>query len=74
MTAGNWIELAGVIMTGLGLIGGSGVIVWKGSAKLTEISSALTQLGTALEKLGEQMAGVTGQVQEHEARLTKGGL
>lgn len=74
MTAGNWIALAGVIMTGLGLIGGSGVIVWKGSAKLAEISAALTQVGKAMEALGEQMAAVTGQVQQHEARLDKGGL
>lgn len=74
MNAGNWIELAGVLMTGLGGLGGFAAIVWKGSAKLTEISSTLTQVGKAMEALGEQMTTVAGQLQEHEARLTKGGL
>lgn len=74
MTAGNWIALAGVIMTGLGIAGGSGVIVWKGSAMLTRISATLVQVGKAMEALGQQVSAVSGQVQEHEARLTKGGL
>jgi hypothetical protein len=63
MSASNWNELVGMILT---VLGAGGVM---GIGKLTRIAVAAEQLGKQLQELGGQLATVTTAVSAHETRI-----
>lgn len=67
MNAGNYIELAGIVLTFLG--GGS-----VGVAKLTRIAVAAENLAEQIKAITEQQKDTQTQVTDHENRLNRGGL
>jgi outer membrane murein-binding lipoprotein Lpp len=67
VTTTDWIELVTAIVT----VGGGGSVA---VAKLTRIAVAAETLAEKIEALAEQVKTITGQVQDHEKRLNKGGL
>lgn len=62
MNAGNWIELAALILTFLG--GGAA-----GVNKLTRVAVAIEQFGKALETLTGSFTDTSAIVQAHTAQL-----
>jgi hypothetical protein len=62
MNAGNWIELAALIVT---LLGGGAV----GVNRVTRVAIAIEQFGKALETLGTAMAVTNTTMQAHESRI-----
>ncbi len=67
MNAGNWIELAGIVVT---VLGGGAI----GTSKLTRIAVAAENLAKQIEGLAGQQQDTAKTVQDHEVRLAKGGL
>jgi hypothetical protein len=70
VNAGNWIELAALLVT---ILGGGGV----GVGKLTRIAVTIENAGKTLEALGKTLesadsvaAAHTAQLAVHEVRLT----
>lgn len=64
MNAGNWIELAALLVT---VIGGGGLTALKLVTRLTRIAVAVEQGTHAIKK-------VVTKVDDHERRLNRGGL
>lgn len=67
MNAGNWIELAAIVITILG--GGAA-----GSSKLTRIAVAAEQLAEKIAAITEAQKNTAATVQDHENRLNKANL
>lgn len=67
MNAGNWIELATIVVT---VLGGGGV----GVSKLTRIAVAVENGAKMVETIAGTVAKQGETVQDHEVRLAKGGL
>jgi hypothetical protein len=59
MTSADWLALAGI------LLGGGG---------LTQVVAKMTRMAVAVEELVESYKVLTGQVHDHEERLSRGGL
>ena len=62
MNAGNWIELAALMVT---ILGGGGI----GVSRMTRVAVAIETIGKGLESLGAAAAGTSAVVAEHETRL-----
>ena len=62
MNAGNWIELAALLVT---IIGGGGV----GVSKLTRIAVTIENAGKTLEDLGRTLESVNGTTAAHAAQI-----
>jgi hypothetical protein len=70
VNAGNWIELAALLVT---ILGGGGI----GVSRLTRIAVTIENAGRTLEALGKTMESLNGtaaahtaQLAAHEARIT----
>lgn len=66
MSASTWLEIAGLILGG----GGGGAAV----AKFTRLIIAVENLASKIEAIAGGMAKTAEQVQDHEVRISKGGL
>jgi hypothetical protein len=62
VNAGNWIELAALLVT---ILGGGGV----GVSKLTRIAVTIENAGKTLEDLGRTLESVNGTTSAHAAQL-----